>query len=544
MRTGSYGSMTERGAQVPVLIVGAGPTGLAMALGLARHGVRCLVIDAAPAPSTNSKALAVQARTLEVLEALGVAAPVLQKGLVLRGFNVYADGRRLARWALEFIDSRYNYILSLEQSETERLLIDRVAARGVAGARPRQLARGSQDAGGVTAVLRDAEGREETLRADWLIGCDGAHSTVRHALGLAFEGAAYEDDFRLADVRIDWPLAADEVHVFLRPSDPIGVIPLPGGYHRVIVILPKPQSGAAEREPRLDFFEDQLRDAAPAGTRVYDPVWLTSFRIHRRMVDRYRVGRVFLAGDAAHIHSPAGGQGMNTGIQDAFNLAWKLALVANGAAGEELLDTYHAERYGVARAVLRATDIGTRMIAWRGPVAHRLRRFIVPRLLGRAALRRRLGNAIGGVAINYRRSPIVECATAAAGQRIADIDLEAPDGSATRLHQVLDHTRHTLLLLSSATTPAEVEALSRLAAVVARDWRDVITSLWISADGAFPAPGAEIARALRDPAGALHKGLRARLVLVRPDGYVGYCRARIDQEAFRAYLAGLFGGPA
>ncbi len=530
--------MTTAGHKLDVLVAGAGPTGLIMALALARHGVRCRVVDKAAEPSVHSKALAVHARTLEALEALGVAAPMLGRGLLVRGLPVHAGGRPLARLSLESMDSRHNYILSLEQSETERLLIEQLARLGVVVARPVELLGFSQDATGVSARLRRADGSQEASRAGWLIGCDGAHSAVRHGLGLAFEGAAYEDDFRLADLRIDWPLAADWAHAFLRRDGPLGVIPLPGSYQRVITILPKPEPGAAAEAPSLDFFRQLLAEGAPAGTRLHDPVWLAGFRIHRPMVERYRVGRVLLAGDAAHIHSPAGGQGMNTGIQDAVNLAWKLALVLRGQAGEALLDSYQAERLPVARSVLRATDLATRSIRRRGRFSHWLRRFLIPRLAGQPGLRRRFANTIGNLTIRYRRSAFV--AGRGAGERLPDAGLAAANGTAMRLHEALDHQRHSLLLLPRADSPPRaLEALTAIAASAADLWSYDLSVLWVF-EGNSQAPPAHRATRLSDPQGALHDRLGASVILVRPDGYIGYGAGKPDPAALEAYLARLF----
>ncbi|MGH6953983.1 MAG: FAD-dependent monooxygenase, partial [Alphaproteobacteria bacterium] len=398
--------------RVHVLIVGAGPTGLALALVLRRHGIGCRLVDKAPGPPNTSRALAIQPRTLELLDSLGVGAPILERSVRLRALNVHARGRRIARLSLAGLDSRHSYIVSLEQSETERMLAARLADLGAAPERPVELVRFGQDGGGVRAILRHEGGREETQACDWLIGCDGAHSAVRHGLGLDFQGARYEDDFRLADVRVDWPLPHDEVHVFLHPRCPLASVPLPGGLHRLVAIVPGRGRGEG-LAPTLSFFQELARDAAPPGTRVSDATWLASFRVHRRMVNRYRIGRVLLAGDAAHIHSPAGGQGMNIGIADAVNLGWKLALVAAGRADERLLDSYEAERLPIARAVLRATDLATRLILWRGPLAHAVRAAVARRVLGRSRIASRLAPAIAGLAVAYTRSPIVEGRTRA-----------------------------------------------------------------------------------------------------------------------------------
>ncbi len=285
-----------------VLVVGAGPVGLTMGCELQRRGVDVRIIDAAPEPTDKSKAIGVHARTLEALDSMGVARRFIAAGRKVHGVNAYADGVRIVHVSLDDIDSPYSYLLSLPQSETERLLTERLRELGGDLEREVRLAGLSQDADGVTATLDHASGQVEIANLAWLVGCDGAHSTVRHALGLPFEGIAYDEEFVLGDMRIAWGLPDDEGHAFLSPDGGIVAIPMPRGRWRLI-------GEASIAEPTVADFGQLLQRRGAPECELSDPGWLTSFHIHRRLAPSYRKGRVFLAGDAAHIHSPVGGRG-------------------------------------------------------------------------------------------------------------------------------------------------------------------------------------------------------------------------------------------
>ncbi len=482
--------------RLPVLIVGAGPTGLALALSLARQGLACRIVDGNAAPAEHSRALAVLPRTLECLQLLGVAPEFLARGVKVNGFELYHAGRRLAGLDMGGVDSRYNYLLSIEQSETERILLAAVAAAGIDVEREVELTGFVSDDAGVHAHLRRASGAAETVECDWLAGCDGAHSIVRHGLGLAFEGAAYEDDLRLADCRIDWSLAPDRGRAFLRPDGPVAAIPLPGGLWRLIAFAPE----GAPAEPTLGWFAERLRGVAPAGTSLSDPGWLARFRIHRRMAPRYRVGRVFLAGDAAHIHSPIGGQGMNTGIMDAVNLGWKLAEVARGAP-DALLDTYQAERHPVAAQVLRFTDRATRQVSDTGPFSFRLRLVLAPLVLASRTVQTRLATAFSHLSVTYRGAAVGP----GGGARMIDAGLVAPDGAAVRVHDLLLPDCRTLFLLDGAPSRALGQPAGTKVVRVGR----------------IP-----VGRIYGDPSGALVGRYDAAAVMVRPDGVIEWIRRR------------------
>jgi 2-polyprenyl-6-methoxyphenol hydroxylase-like FAD-dependent oxidoreductase len=563
---------------VDVLIIGAGPVGLSMAIEALRHGLTCRVVDQAEARSVYSKAQVVHARTLEVFENMGVVDAILAHGRPLHGFRAYAHrgSERVATFQIASIDSHYGYLLSIPQSETERLLEEHLCARGGRLERKVALKHFEQDAAGVTSVLVDAEGHEEAVRSRWLVGCDGAHSTVRKALDLPFEGHTYEQRIIQADVRVDLPLAVDldETVMLMAPGVLGALFPLPGE-HRYRFVLPlTPDSPATAT---LECFQEMMKLVGPEGTTVSDPAWMVDFRIHCRIAPRYQVGRVFLAGDAAHIHSPAGGQGMNMGIHDAHNLAWKLALVTRGAASAELLESYTAERRPVAEDTLAMTDTATRGLVFslglRNSVALDLRNQVMGLVTGLGAVRERLSRTLSMLEFGYADSPIVaqdrtslmlanvmtSGATEAPslrdwaafgdgpapGFRAPDVVLdEDAQGEPRRLHTALLGTSHTLLLFDGAAhTEAGYRNLARLARQVREAYGPLVRSHIVVPFAERPLALQGEGDVVLDPRFEAHRRYGARsecLYLVRPDGYVAYRCQPADGEKLMAYLARVF----
>ena len=356
-----------------ILVVGAGPTGLTLALAARQRGLTCQLIDKALAPAAESRALAIQARTLEVFDRLGTASRVLARARTIKG-AVFHLGKRPVRLTMPQPHPRFPTVVALAQAETERILAQ-------AGAVPE---RGVEFAGldGPAARLRHAEGQEEVASYDWIVGCDGAHSTVRHALGLTFAGSRYPEQLYLADCRIDG-LEPDHLHLFPGESTITAFFPLPEGLWRGIAIFPP---------DRLPPEGVTLEPFARHGLRLHDPIWASSFKISRRQVEAVRHGRVLLAGDAAHIHSPVGGQGMNLGIQDAFALAAALS------RGEAEVERWAAERHAIAKRVLAVTDIATRAVAQPSSLLGGVRSLFLRSLAGVPALRARFAYVLAGLA--------------------------------------------------------------------------------------------------------------------------------------------------
>src|SRR5579883_600357 len=430
--------------EVDVLVVGAGPVGLALAIELTRYGIKNRLIDKSPARSRYSKALVIWSRSLELMGAMGCAEALLAAGLKVEHANIFARARQLARIGFDMIPSQYPYGLFIPQSETERLLEAHLISLGGRVERQVELAGLEQDEAGVAVDLALPEGARAGLRAKWLIGCDGAHSTVRHKLDLAFAGETEQSDWLLADLYLDGTaVASDEISLFWHPEGVLAIFPIGPGRFRVIADLGPARDAGLRPAPTLEEVEKVLERRGPGDVMARDPVWLSSFRINERKVRDYRAGRVFLAGDAAHIHSPAGGQGMNTGIQDACGLAWRLALVCRGQAGDGvLLDSYSLERSAVGDHVLRNAGRLTRLAIMRNHLAQALRNEAVSLLARLAPVRRRFALAMSELDISYPASPLsrygkgapLQGALGRPGERAPDISLQRPDGQPTSLH--------------------------------------------------------------------------------------------------------------
>jgi 2-polyprenyl-6-methoxyphenol hydroxylase-like FAD-dependent oxidoreductase len=356
-----------------VVIVGAGPTGLTLAGILARERVPFVLVDRLAEGSNTSRAAVVHARTLEVLEELEVTDQLRAGGLVVPRFTLRDRDRVLLTIRFDGLSTRYPYTLMIPQNATEAILLARLRELGGDVLRPHELTDVLQDADGVTATVT-ANGGSRTLRGRYLVGADGMHSVVRERAGVGFKGGTYEQSFALADVRMSWRIPGDEVMLFLSPEGLVVVAPLPGGRYRIVATMDD-----APEHPDIADVQRLLDARGPVAgaARVEEIAWSSRFRVHHRIVDRYRAGRILLAGDAAHVHSPAGGQGMNTGIQDAVALGHALTAVVRGSADESRLDEYDRVRRPVAERVVAFTDRMTRMATLRTPRARAVRNTVV-----------------------------------------------------------------------------------------------------------------------------------------------------------------------
>ena len=390
-----------------VIVVGAGPVGLTLAAELARYGVQVRIIDKAGGPTDRSKALVVWSRTLELLERGGCAAQFLQAGVKLPGVNIFSRGHRIAFVDLAGIQSAYNYALMLEQSRTERLLEAHLHALGIKVERRMEAAALRDEGGGVSLTLRRPDSSSEPATADWLLGCDGAHSFVRHSLGIPFDGATLPSDWVLADVRLTgMPTPENQPATWWHHQGALAVFPIRQGHYRVIADL-GPSQGERPPDPTLEQVQQIVDQRGPGGIGVSEPAWLSGFRINERKVADYRRGRCFLVGDAAHVHSPAGGQGMNTGMQDAFNLAWKLALVCRGTApAESLLASYSVERSAVGDQVLANAGRLTQLATLRNPLAMAVRNAFGSLLFGLSPVNEAVAQNFSEITIGYPSSPL------------------------------------------------------------------------------------------------------------------------------------------
>lgn len=509
-------------SECQVLIVGAGPTGLVLAAELLARGVATRILDKGDGAALETRALGVHARTLEVFDLMGLADRFLERGHEVHNFRMYTAGKRLVKLDLSLSGSRFGFMLDIPQNETESLLRDRIRELGGAIEQGRELIGFSNASGNITASAKDQSGRVDTITADYLVGCDGAHSRVRHELGLDFQGHPYSGDWLLADVRLDWDRREDEVHAFFRP-DGLPLICFPMRDHVWRVVLP--YAGDRGRQaPTLAEIQELVDQRAPQRVGVSNPTWLANFRCQLRSTHVYRQGRVMLAGDAVHVHSPAGGQGMNTGIMDAHNLAWKLALVASGHSPEWLLDTYGEERAPVAAEVLRLTDGLVKLGTMKHPVKRAFRDTVIPIASRIPAIQRRAVRRMTHHHVAYRQSRLTQPGPAWAGlkpgDRIDDIGVVGAEGR-NRLYEVLRRGRH--VLLSSGNDAAMVLENDDI-----RVYEGVFETV------------------VADPLGARrHRGgRRSAVLLIRPDGYIA-ARGSLDRlPSLLAYLHKMFGALA
>jgi len=513
--------------ETDVLIVGAGPTGLMLANQLGRRGVRARIIDRHTGPSLQTRALGVQARTLEIYRNLGFVERALDLGKRATGANIWVLGRRAARVPLGDIGrdlSPYPFLLILGQDDNEQLLGDALCKQGMVVEWNTELVGLAQDTGDVTATLKQPDGTIDEVTVAWVAGCDGARSAVRELSGIAFEGAPYEHVFFVADTRVTGPMVPDELNVYLWREGFHLFFPMRGTDHwRLVGILPPHLRGRDD----LTFEEVIPSVRQQAGTELSFEActWLSTYRIHHRRAARFRHRRCFLLGDAAHIHSPVGAQGMNTGLQDAYNLAWKLALVVSGRAGEALLDSYEAERLPVAKRLLSTTDRAFSLVVSDGRLAGLFRTRVFPKmvafLMGLKRFQRLAFRTISQIGIRYRTSALSETlaglsqAAPRAGDRFPWLRLRfRPNGPTEDLFGKLDDTRFTLIVIGQPSPPVGVPELG-----------DLMRIHEVPSD---PANVRELARA-HIP--------RPSFYLLRPDGHVGLAGTRWDAAAATRYVS-------
>ncbi|MGV9350133.1 FAD-dependent monooxygenase [Streptomyces spiralis] len=518
-------------SQTQVLIAGAGPVGLTAALELRRRGVRCRLVDRLTERLPYARAVGVQPRTLEIWDRMGVVRAALDAAVPLRGLLVYVNGSQQADIELTLPPQVPYGFASLPQDETERILEEHLARYDTHVERGTELVSFEQDAAGVTSRLRAGTGEETELRSQFLVGCDGAHSLVRERLGLSFQGGTFPEAYLLADVELDWDLPAGQAVRALHHTqdgtvdDLLVCVPLPGrSRYRVSMLLhpeahgdQRPEQAPADEAahgledaeaPRIEHIEAVLKRLSPRPVTASALRWSSVFRIGHRIADRYCDGRVFIAGDAAHIHPPTGAQGMNTGIQDACNLAWKLALTVQGVAQPRLLESYTAERRPVGEEVVART------------VRHATEGVTAEADDARTMLLRE-----AQVLVSYRGSPVVEPAgearTPAAGDRAPDCGgLRDPlVAHPLRLYDLLRERDHVLLLY--AATGEQAAAFDELADLARNTARSALTCYAVLAPD-VEAPGL-LLPFVHDGSGEFRDAYGAEsaaALLIRPDGHL------------------------
>lgn len=395
-----------------VVIVGAGPTGLSLACQLARFGIDFIIVEKNESVTPYSKALGVHARTLEIYEQLGLAERATSEGAIAGKVRLLEGGAVVGEVDLSNIGeglSAYPYMLVLEQSRNEQLLYEYLRGHGKEVAWHTELETFSQSETGVTASVKNSTGASQVIEARYLVGCDGPKSPVRHALGFTFEGSTFERLFYVADVEIDWEFSHDALHGCLARNAVVAFFPMKGE-NRYRIVGAFPEGFESEGEVVYEEIERRIKAEAEIELDITHVNWFSTYKVHTRHVNRFSEGRCFLAGDAAHIHTPAGGQGMNTGIQDAYNLAWKLAYVIKGTAGEGLLDTYNEERLPNAKRLTATTDRMFNLAAGSDWLVNLIRTTIFPPMakfiLSLDTVKARFFPLLSQIGINYRNESL------------------------------------------------------------------------------------------------------------------------------------------
>src|SRR5580692_6400373 len=494
-----------------ILIVGAGPTGLVLALWLTRLGVQVRIIDKTAEPGTTSRALAVQARTLEFYSQIGLAETVVQRGRKTIAANLWVSGKPAARAVLREMGvglSPFPYALIFPQDEHERLLIERLVEAGVQVERRTELTAFEDTGSGVIAHLQSSDGKQETCEAAYIAGCDGAHSVVRQSLQIGFAGGIYDHLFYVADVQASGATMNGELHIALDSSDFLVVFPLKAqGQARLIGTVRQ----QAEQQQDLSWDDVNTRVLAWISIDVQRVNRFSTYRVHHRVAAHFSKGRAFLLGDAAHIHSPVGGQGMNTGIGDAVNLAWKLAAVLRGRADESILDSYEPERIAFARRLVQTTDRAFSMVTSPSWSARLIRLEIFPRLLAvlikTRAMRRFMFRTVSQTAVNYRGSPMSQGRAGAVhgGDRLPWVPL----GEDTDNFAPLDSIGWQVHVYGKPRPEIESLCRDRELPLHAFPWRAGLGTSGLERDAVY---------------------------LVRPDGYVGLADPRAEAAVLGAYL--------
>lgn len=439
----------------PVLVVGAGPTGLTAALELARLSVPVRLVDKYAEPPTTSRALAVQSRTMELLQQRGVAGEMLKLGNKGWSATLYDGAEKLGKVDFDDIDSRFNFILLLAQSETERILREALHAAGVQVERETEMIAFAQEEGatsGVRVTLRTANGDVEEVDAAYLIDAEGAHSSARHSLDLAFAGNSLPNTYAIADLYLDGDVPDDALSIFIPEAGLVAAFPM--GQRRFRVLATEKQEVAHDAPaPGIEAMQAAWSRSVPIPVTMRDLQWSSRFRINSRALTQLRHGAIFFAGDAAHIHSPAGGQGMNTGMQDVINLAWKMALVYRGVAVDALLDTYGDERLPIIHQLVSTTERATDMFNSDSHFMHMLLRHLLPQALRIDAVRRKGAGIVSELGVQYRKSPVNGRSEGHGavhpGDRFPDVAIA--DTGAARALDLLDPSRFTVLTVAAAS---------------------------------------------------------------------------------------------
>ncbi|MGG3624931.1 FAD-dependent monooxygenase [Bacillus gobiensis] len=521
-----------------VLIVGAGPTGLTLANELARHDISFKIIDSAITTSQTTKALGIMPRTLELYEKTGIAEEMVEKGLDTPAFNVMNKDHKLIYFDFnKQCNSPFPFVLMLPQNKTEEILYNYLMKQNYDVEWETKLLEIEQDANGTTVIVQKGIEKTANIRTKYIVGCDGAHSTVRHQLGLNFEGVTIQQNFSLVDLKVEWELPYNESYAFVDRGKFIAFFPMKDGKHRILMTS---DIGAKEHsEVSIEEIEQMIHAVGPTNTSVSNVLWTSRFLVNQRMVKQARLGRVFLAGDAAHIHSPVGAQGMNTGIQDAYNLSWKLALVLKNYSPDTLLDTYTTEREPVWGNLLLGTERFTRILLQKSRLVNQVRKTIAPVITSSRFINQKFIDALSQTGIHYRHSPIVNGEEYGSkvfnkgdwlqpGDRVPDEII----GNGQRLHHLLTTTKHVLFVFTQ-----DYETFKKIKENV-ESYPIQVFQIGIERNCAIQQ------NYLCDSKGQIYSkyGFASKegMLVIRPDGYIGFKCVELNINLLKKHLQIIF----
>ena len=520
-----------------VLIVGAGPTGLMMACQLAINKISFRIIDKNADHTIQSRALVIQARSLEIFDQMGISDKAIEQGKIAKAIGAFFNGKKVLRIAVNKIGkglTKFPFFLMLEQSHTESILVDFLKERGYEIERGTELKTINQNSDEVVSVLKTTDGNVETMRTKYLIGADGSHSIVREQSNIPFGGKTYEESLFVLDCKAEIDLPNDEMYLSFGKTALGGFFPLTNGRWRILGNIPKELEG--KEEIAFKDIEKNFAERVQMNVRLYDPQWISAYRSHHRYASTFKEGRCFLAGDAAHIHSPVGAQGMNTGLQDAYNLAWKLALVLKGCAKDSLLDTYTEERISIARNLVRTTDRVFNLVTSGSIFLKTFRLYIIPIALKLATpffkklkiFQRFAFKTASEIGINYIKSSLSQNASLGKfpkhaprpGDRLPFIQFKDETENEVNIQDKL-RAKFFCLLVFSNKMPEEI-------ITVIEPFKDLFSFEVI--------PFTKQTETLYKRFGIRKNGY----YLIRPDMYIAYRSDKYDSQHFVKYISRFF----
>lgn len=528
---------------IDVLVVGAGPVGLFCANELARQGLKCRIIEKKAKLSDKSKALALHIRTLDVFEDCELLDEILAQGIKIDGMVIKSQGRELINANFSSLPSKRHYLIDLPQDKTEQILYDSLIKKGLTVEWETELTAIEQHSNSVLAHVKQADGSDEKIYAHWLIACDGSHSMIRKLLYAKFIGAAYKQTWWLADLHLNWDLPENKLFVYTSNDGPLACFPIGNRRYRIVMTAPKK---ATLTQPSMDDIEQSFKARCSDKATLSEPLWISQFGIEHKLIQKYRYGRVFLAGDAAHVHSPMGGQGLNTGIQDIYNLAWKLALVHKGLAKDPLLNSYHSERYPIAEQVLKKTGFMTYLILLKNPLLTKLRNALMKCLFSVNFIKQSILTDLAELSISYAKSPIVKRLGHNTNFKLGTflVDYLLFDANAQKtiyLHQLTRGTSHHLLLFSG-TAKNQITDLMVIAEHLQQLFNKLIQVHLIVTN--IEENYSKSISVLIDKQQKMHQQFQindSTALLIRPDKYIGLIQSPLNEKELSQMINDLYG---